>query len=248
MAQARSLRRTIPKLPLLSALWTWRVDIILRPAKNLRASLGRFLFRLFALEPRLLSAIRSRTRHSSGSTLPPLCRLTSLKRPRSAVKLLTVCAGLVVLDFSASLTDRHNGVHIAFGHRIIETTREPFGGESAPTLYCEVALDASTPWKHSLSEHKDKVVRNRDELMASIQKQITPLLKKSSQQAAYLALKMMAAPIEAQLTRALKAAGILHVDPDEDPLDGGGRGDGPGPVKRGKKLHTPVDDGDPARP
>lgn len=149
---------------------------------------------------------------------------------------------------SASLTERHNGVHIAFGHRIIETTREPFCGKSAPTLYCEVTLDAATPWKHSLSEHKDKVVRNRDELMASIHEQITPLLEKSSQQAEYLALKIMATPIETQLTKALKAAGILHVDPDEDPMDGGGDGDVLGPVKPGKRPQTPIDEGDPAKP
>ena len=149
---------------------------------------------------------------------------------------------------SVSLTDRHNGVHIAFGHRIIETTREPFGGQSAPTLYCEVTLDASTPWKHSLSEHKDKVVRNRDELMASIQEQLKLLLEQSSQQASYLALKIMAAPIEAQLTKALKAAGILHIDPEEEPMEGGEHGDTDRHVKRGKRLYTPVDEGDPGKP
>jgi hypothetical protein len=147
---------------------------------------------------------------------------------------------------SASLTERFNGVHISFGHRVIETTREPFAGESAPTLYVEVALDETTPWKHALSEHKDKVVRYRKELINSIHAEIRELLKASSQQASYLALKMMTAPIEAQLTRALKGAGVLHVDPDEEPVEGGG-GDGPGPVEPGSHVRSAVDDGDPAK-
>jgi hypothetical protein len=148
---------------------------------------------------------------------------------------------------SASLTERFNGVHISFGHRVIETTREPFMGESAPTLYVEVALDETTPWKHELSEHKDKVVgRHRKELMNSIHAEINELLKASVQQASYLALKTMTAPIETQLTRALKGAGVLYVDPDEDPFEGGD-GDGPGPVKPGERVRPPVDDGDPAK-
>jgi anti-sigma regulatory factor (Ser/Thr protein kinase) len=114
---------------------------------------------------------------------------------------------------SASLTDRHNGVHIAFGHRVIETTKEPFGTKSAPTLYCEITLDPTTPWKHALSEHKDEVVHHRDELIGSIHAEIESLLEKSAQQASHLALHGMIAPIEAALTKALKGAGVLVCGP-----------------------------------
>jgi hypothetical protein len=153
---------------------------------------------------------------------------------------------------SASLTERFNGVHISFGHRVIETTREPFMGESAPTLYVEVALDETTPWKHELSEHKDKVVgRHRKELMNSIHAEIRELLKASSQQASYLALKMMTAPIETQLTKALRGAGVLYVDPDEEldeqiPVDGPPGPPGPEPAPK-EPLQNPIDEGDPAK-
>jgi anti-sigma regulatory factor (Ser/Thr protein kinase) len=149
---------------------------------------------------------------------------------------------------SESLTERNNGVHIAFGHRIIEVTREPFYGESAPTLYCEVMLDDTTPWKHSLSEHKDKVVRNRAELIDGIYAQIRPLLEKSAQQASALQLSLIATPIEQQLTRALKGAGILSVEPEEEPTEpapeGSPRPEPPDELR--PKLFPPANDGDEA--
>ncbi len=148
---------------------------------------------------------------------------------------------------SATLVERHNGIHIAFGHRVIETTCDPFRGKSAPTLYGEIQLDETTPWKHQLSEHKDKVVRYRDELMDSIYKSIEALIDKSSRQAQNLALNLMIAPIESALNKALKAAGNLFIDPNEDPMAGGEHGDGPEPVKPGKRLFTPQIEGDPAK-
>jgi hypothetical protein len=151
------------------------------------------------------------------------------------------------VGLSASLTDRHNGVHIAFGHRVIETTKEPFGTKSAPTLYCEITLDPTTPWKHALSEHKDKVVHHREELMASISAEIEPLLEKSAQQASHLTLHGMTAPIEAALTKALRGAGVLYVDPDEEPEQGGEQGEGAGPIERGDRLHTPKPEGEEAK-
>jgi hypothetical protein len=116
---------------------------------------------------------------------------------------------------SDRLGDRY-GVHIGFGHRIVESTRDPFGRENAPTLYVEVMLDATTPWKHSLSEHKDKVVRNRAALVDSIHEQIKELLKKSVDQSSYLALRNLAVPIEAKLTKALKGAGATFIDPEQE--------------------------------
>lgn len=148
---------------------------------------------------------------------------------------------------SPSLIGDFNAVHIAFRHRFIESTREPFGGESAPTLYCEVVLDDSMPWKEALSENKDKIVRYREELMRSINTEIKDLLKQSAQQASYLALKGMVSPIESHLTRALRAAGVLYVPPDEEPEEGKGRGEGEGPVTPGTKVYTPTNEGDPGR-
>ena len=96
---------------------------------------------------------------------------------------------------SATLPERFNAVHVAFGHRVIEATRDPFQGKSVPTLYAEVELDRECPWKYCLSDHKTKVVKYRDELIESIYKQIEPLLLKSEHQAHNLALREMTAPI-----------------------------------------------------
>lgn len=155
---------------------------------------------------------------------------------------------------SPSLTERHNGVSITFGHRVIEMTREPFGMASAPTLYCEVDLDSSTAWKHALSDHKDKVVHFRDKLMESINAEIAGLLEQSRQETQNLKLAMFTAPIEMAMTNVLKGAGVLHSDPDEEPHEGGGFGDGAGggdsdddTGDKGDKAHNPTDEGDPAK-
>jgi hypothetical protein len=149
---------------------------------------------------------------------------------------------------SASLVERFNAVHVAFQHRVIEATRDAFAGRSAPTLYVEVQLDETTPWKHQLSEHKDKVVHYRDELMNAIHEAIKPLLDKSEQQAQTLALKAMTAPIESALNKALKGAGLLHCDPNEEPEEGGLHGDDAEPRHtKGKRLITPIPEGEPAK-
>ena len=153
---------------------------------------------------------------------------------------------------SASLTQRHNGVHIGFRHRVIEPTIEPFKGASAPTLYAEVMLDDTGPWKHALSDHKDKVVGHRAALMDSIHSQIAELLEESATEAKTLALANMVAPIETTLQKALKGAGVLYHDPEEEPTDGGigggGGGGGGDGGAGGKKLHTPTDEGEEAKP
>lgn len=117
---------------------------------------------------------------------------------------------------SASLIERFNAVHVAFGHRVIEVMRDPFKGKSVPTVYVEVQLDETTPWKHQLSEHKDQVVKYRDELVEAIHQQIKELLEESEQQSKTLALAAMIAPIENELNRNLKRAGLLFVNPEEE--------------------------------
>lgn len=116
-------------------------------------------------------------------------------------------AGLAI-----NLLERHNGAHIAFQHRVIEMTRDPFKGTSAPTLYVEVRLDATTPWKFCLSDHKDGVVRYREELINSIHSEIEALLDKAREQATNLALIEMTALIEGPINKALKGAGLLCSD------------------------------------
>ena len=120
---------------------------------------------------------------------------------------------------SATLPERFNAVHVAFGHRVIEATRDPFQGKSVPTLYAEVELDRECPWKYCLSDHKTKVVKYRDELIESIYKQIEPLLLKSEHQAHNLALREMTAPIESALNKAMKGAGILRLDEEDEAED-----------------------------
>ncbi len=120
---------------------------------------------------------------------------------------------------SASLLELFNCVHLAFGHRVIEMTRDPFFGNSAPTLYIEVHLDPKTPWKYQLSDHKDKVVHYRDELMESINTGIKVLLEKSKKQASDLALRQMTAEIMTPINKALKSVGALTIDPEEEGID-----------------------------
>jgi hypothetical protein len=78
--------------------------------------------------------------------------------------------------------------------------------------------------------------------MASINASIKALLDQSSRQAQNLALNYMIAPIEDALNKALKAAGNLFIDPDEEPLEGGYIDidtDGPNPDKKKRRhLHT----------
>lgn len=111
-----------------------------------------------------------------------------------------------------------NGVHVAWGYRVIEVTRDPFGVDSAPTLYAEVNLGEE--WRTMLSDHKDRVVLHREALITSIGEVLAPLLAKSAKQATYLALQGLTAPIEQAVKRALKGLGILHADCD-DPQSGG---------------------------
>ena len=126
---------------------------------------------------------------------------------------------------SEALAERYAAVHISFVNRVVELTREPYKGETAPTLYVEVQLDPKTPWKHQLSEHKDKIVNYREELSDSIHAEIKEILARSAKQADHLVLKGMTFPIEAALNQALKAAGILHIN-EEDEAEPGGHGDG----------------------
>lgn len=151
---------------------------------------------------------------------------------------------------SPSLTERHNGVHIAFGHRIIEMTRDAFMLASAPTLYCEVNLDARTPWKHALSDHKDKVVHFREKLMDSINTEIRGLLEQSREETTSLKLALFTAPIESMMTNVLKGAGVLHADEDEVPFPGGfEHGDNANPTQEpGDHERTPAEEGAEAKP
>lgn len=154
---------------------------------------------------------------------------------------------------SKTLVERHNGVHIAFRHRVIEITRDPFMGVTAPTLYVEINLHETTPWKYQLSDHKDKVVRHRDTLMESINEAIKPLIDKAKERATNLALLEMAAQIEGPINKALKAKGALFIDPNDETnvgvfnndVDGGSINDpSPGP---NEAVREPKDDGDPAK-
>lgn len=141
------------------------------------------------------------------------------------------------MGLSESLTDRTNGVHIAFGHRVIEVTRDPFQGQAAPTLYVEVELDASTPWKHALSDHKDKVVHHRKELMGTIHEQIEEMLKESREQTTNLKLNALSCPIETAINRVLRGMGDQLHDPEEDPID-----------PQHGETDTPIDPDSPSKP
>lgn len=152
-----------------------------------------------------------------------------------------------------SLTEKQGGVHIAFMHRVIEHTKDPFKGRSAPNLYVEVQLDETTRWKYMLSTHKDKIVKYRDDLINSIYEQIKDLVDKAAQQTQDMQLDIMVAPVAETITMALRAAGVLYVDPGEDPSPGGqGKRGGPGPSNpggpNGRKLRRKATEGDAAKP
>lgn len=155
------------------------------------------------------------------------------------------------MGLSDSLTDRTNGVHIAFGHRVIEVTRDPFNGQAAPTLYVEVILDSTTPWKHSLSDHKDKVVHHRKELMQSIHDQIAAMLRESREQTTNLKLNALSCPIETAINRVLSGLGDERHDPAEDPIDPQ-HGETDTPIDPDSpshpRDHSPTPEGEPAKP
>ncbi|QBI98726.1 hypothetical protein SEA_BOBBY_96 [Mycobacterium phage Bobby] len=153
-----------------------------------------------------------------------------------------------VAGLAQGLTHDTNGVHIYFRHRRIETNRLPFCGMSAPTLYCEVYLDAESGWKRSLSDHKKKVVAHREPLMQSIHEQIEPLLQKASEQSLSIALSKITLPIEAELSEALRGDGDLFIDPDGDGEYSNEGQAGPGPGPRDRPVRDPLPEGLPAKP
>ena len=152
---------------------------------------------------------------------------------------------------SDKLTERQSGVHIGFGYRVIETTTEPFGGKSAPSLYVEVDLNTTDPWKYALSEHKDRLMDHRKELFANIHGTIRSLIAKASARAEYVMLLGVVIPIEAKLNRMLKGAGILVSECEDAESEFGGVRGGPAEEPEpgpGEKKVKPKDDGDPAKP
>jgi hypothetical protein len=158
------------------------------------------------------------------------------------------------VGLSRSLVERHNGVHISFRHRVIEMTRDPFMGLSASTLYAEVALDETTPWKYQLSDHKDKVIGLRKELINNIHQAIKPLLEKSREQSTNLALLEMTAPIEQAINQVLKGAVGDAFCGDEEVLGGlvageeeGGIPPDPDKEMRDPALRIPKDVGEPGK-
>ena len=158
---------------------------------------------------------------------------------------------------SKSLTEKYNQVHIAFTHRVIESTRDPFTGRSAPEVYVDVQLDPTTPWKFQLSPHKDAIVWYRSALVESINKEILPLIKKAANRAQHIQLNIMMAAIGDDLLKGMLGSGILSVDPDEDPEGGGGLRNGkhpnpnpnppPSRFRHGKRLRTPKINGNAAK-
>jgi hypothetical protein len=86
--------------------------------------------------------------------------------------------------------------------------------------------------------------------MESIHVAIEPLLKKAKEQATDLALLEMTAQIEAPINKAMKAAGLLNVDPEDEALndktsrneeDGGDR------VGKNQRLYPLKETGEPAK-
>src|SRR5262249_292013 len=148
---------------------------------------------------------------------------------------------------SVSLPDRFNAVHVAFGHRVIEVMRDPFKGKCVPTIYVEIVLDSATQWKFQLSEHKDKVVEHRETLVDGINAAIKALLEKSQQQSQNLALRAMTAPIEAALNKAMRGAGILHMEEAEESGFPVGPPN-PEPPEPGERVGPLTEEGNPAKP
>jgi hypothetical protein len=119
---------------------------------------------------------------------------------RTGVLRWTGRAGLA----TGPLSGDQNAVHIGFGHRIVKTTRAPFGG-AASNVYVEV--DLAEGWAPHLSDHKDEVVGYRDELYASITTQILFLLEQAKRQTESLHIKTLNTNLTTWLRRAMSGNG-----------------------------------------
>jgi len=99
----------------------------------------------------------------------------------------------VVRDLSARL----NGVHIAFGHRFIRTENRLVRRHIPPSLYVEVIL--SPDWKRALAANKSSIAHGNEQLLAEVERLLTPLLDKLEEKETELHIKS----IEIRLSRAV---------------------------------------------
>ena len=138
-------------------------------------------------------------------------------------------AGIVAAD--QTLSHAQNHVHIGFGHRIIEHTRDAFGNRNASGVY--VYVDLGQGWQHMLNAHKDRITRYRAPLMASITSQIEHLLAQAQEQARTLQVRTIAVGLGQVLTRAANNKGTTG-----QPGSATGKpGDGVGPTGE-PHVHT----------
>lgn len=79
---------------------------------------------------------------------------------------------------------RRRGALISYGFRVIECTQDAWTGYSPTTVYVEI--DLAPGWKYALSDHKDRVVILRDELMKSIKAAIQQELEEDRRDSQYL--------------------------------------------------------------
>ena len=102
---------------------------------------------------------------------------------------------------------------------------------------------AEDGWKYALSDHKDRIVKYRADLFESVHTELGDLLKQAEERAHHIALRLVIAPIEEKLTKALRGVGVLHVDPSEEPE----HGEGEGGRKKRTRVKSSVEDGEPAK-
>lgn len=108
---------------------------------------------------------------------------------------------------------RLNGIHIAFGHRVINTVRS-FNDRPMPaSLYAQVTLDKE--WKQSLTATKNDLAFDKAELIDAIEEALDELLEKLAHEASEARMDLITAQLEqagADLFAALNSKQGIFVD------------------------------------
>lgn len=152
-----------------------------------------------------------------------------------------------VACMSNTVKEATNGVFIAFTHRVIEVTKDPFRGLSAPTLHVWVELNADDDWKgaDALTRNKDKIKGCADELMDSIHVEIEPMLRKAADKAEHIAIRGILSHFESVMNQVLLGAGEDPGCGDPERMPGGQRGTEPIIEPGGRTVETHPESEDP---
>lgn len=171
-------------------------------------------------------------------------RLIREMRVKGAVngKSFTIHAGR-----SKLLSGRLNAIHIAFGHRFIESARNLIHRYVPAELYAEVVLGKE--WKSSISANKSGLSDDHDALLVEVEKLIAPLIDELEAEAENIEIKGFTFELERETEELIEGINkVKHGDHSPGQIEevrvGEGRGgenpDQPGDIKEQEvEIATP---------